>query len=304
MRGMTSPTDAVYRRRIESFDHPDHQSWKLGRHVEHDPRSLAYQVEADGTSTDVTWDAEIAVLDQGDVGSCTGNATVDDLGTDPFYPEMEQLAASDHTVTLDEPMALRVYSAAEKIDGGQGYPPEDEGSSGLSAAKAAKNSGYISGYQHMTSLAACKTAIQKSAFLVGCNWYTSFDSPDENGLVGIAPGATVRGGHEICCRGYVGGLWRFRNSWGTGFGVEGEFFMSDETLTELLAEQGDATLLVPLSQPAPTPKPVPTPPAPVAGRTVEFSAADGAALDKWAAEPHLFHNSSVAAKAWKDGVTQ
>jgi hypothetical protein len=231
----------------------------LGRHVHHDSRSLSYLVEPDGTAATARWNRVVPVLNQGQVGSCTGNSATGALGTEPDYSSLSALIAKG--LTLDEAEALTLYSAAETIDGDGPYPPNDHGSSGLSVAKAAQNAGLVSGYTHITSVAAAQTAIQTGPFIVGSDWYTSFDTPDANGLVDIAAGATVRGGHEYECIGYdaAGDLWELVNSWGTTYGVEGHFFYSTATLKALLASQGDATVLLPLSAPAPVPTPTPVP---------------------------------------------
>lgn len=237
---------------------PDFSTRPLGRRVNHDPRSLAFQVHADDTIATVRWERVIPVLDQGDVGSCTGNAAVGHLGTQPEDSALQSLISTG-SLTLDESEALAIYSDAEVIDGDGPYPPNDNGSSGLSVAKAAKNRGLISGYKHMTSLAACQTAIQTGPFIIGINWYEGFDNPNPSGLVSI--GGQVRGGHEVEVIGFniQTNLWEAVNSWGTSYGVGGHFFFSSTTFTRLLAESGDATQFVPLSQPAPVPTPVPTP---------------------------------------------
>jgi Papain family cysteine protease len=229
----------------------------LGRHVRHDSRSLQYLVQPDGTVATARWDRVIPVLNQGSIGSCTGNAATGALGTQPDYASLASLVGAG--LELNESEAVKLYSAAETIDGDGPYPPNDHGSSGLSVAKAALNSGLISGYTHITSIAAAQTAIQTGPFIVGSDWYTSFDTPDSNGLVAIAAGATVRGGHEYECIGYnaESDLWEMVNSWGTTYGVEGHFFYSTATFEALLASQGDATVLLPLSVPAPAPTPPP-----------------------------------------------
>jgi hypothetical protein len=239
---------------------------RLGRHVNHDDRSLQYLLPEADTVATVQWSRVIEVLDQGNVGSCTGNACTGVLGTQPDDADLAALIAAG--LVLDENEALTLYSAAEVIDGDGPYPPNDNGSSGLSVAQAAKNAGLCSGYLHALSVAAAHNALQTGPFMVGSNWYTSMDTPDASGLVAIAADATVRGGHEYECIGYdePSDRWHMVNSWGTGYGVAGHFYMDTPTLTRLLAEEGDVTSLVPLSQPAPTPTPpapVPTPTPPV-----------------------------------------
>jgi len=235
---------------------------RLGRHVNHDDRSLAYALPEADTVVSVQWSRVIPILDQGAVGACTGNACTGILGTVPDYRDLAAKLAAG--LVLDEAEALTLYSAAETIDGDGPYPPNDNGSSGLSVAQAAKNAGLCSGYVHALSVAGAHTAIQAGPFMVGSDWYTSFDTPDPNGLVAIAPGATVRGGHEYECIGYdaASDLWHLVNSWGTTYGVEGHFYYSTATFADLLASDGDVTSLVPLSLPAPTPSPAPAPPAP------------------------------------------
>jgi len=226
---------------------------RLGRHVNHDERSLAYVLPEADTIVTVQWDRVIPVLNQGDVGSCTGNACTGILGTNPDDGDLAALIAAG--LVLDENEALALYSAAETIDGDGPYPPNDNGSSGLSVAKAAQAKGLCSGYLHALSVAAAHTAIQSGPFMVGSDWYTSFDTPDASGLVAIAREATVRGGHEYECTGYdlPSDLWHLVNSWGTSYGVEGHFYYSTETFAALLASQGDVTSLVPLSKPVPVP---------------------------------------------------
>lgn len=239
-----------YRRTIPEFDVPGKP---LGRHVNHDPRSLAYKVIPDGTVATARWERETPVLDQGDLGSCTGNAAVGVLGTQPFRATLVP------TALLDEDEAIAIYSAATRVDEYRGeYPPVDTGSDGLSVAKACKAAGFISGYRHITSLAAAYTAIQEGPFIVGTEWRSGMDKPDAKGVV-KATGA-VRGGHEYECIGYDAktGLWEFVNSWGPSWGVGGHFFYSSATFSTLLAAEGDATVFVPNSKEPPTP----TPPSP------------------------------------------
>lgn len=256
----------------------------LGRHINHDPESLRYLVPETDTVVSKMWRLVSANLNQGSVGSCTGNALVDVLGSDPYIETVPE------GIVLDEQLALEIYGDAEKIDGGMGYPPEDQGSSGLSAAKAAKARGLISGYLHATSIAACHTAIQSGPFLVGSYWYTGMDSPNPQGVV--VPSGSIRGGHEYECYGYDAGadLWWFRNSWGPSFGVAGNFAMSTASFTKLLASYGDATMIVPLSQPAPTPSPAPGDP----------TSAFVAQAKEWTAHRHEGHNAAFAkdVNAW------
>lgn len=263
----------------------------LGRNVVHDSRNLAYawRRQAGRTLTSQMWTRHIPVLDQGNVGSCTGNAETGTMGCDPDYASLP----AGHPA-LDESLALKIYSGAENIDGDGPYPPNDNGSSGPSAAKSAMALGLIAGYLHCLSLNDVLDALEEHPVCIGSNWYDSMDSPDSSGLVSISSGASIRGGHEYLARGkdMDSQLVHFDNSWGTSFGVSGSFSYSFATLERLLAEQGDGTVSLPLgvTPPAPTPGPIPTP-APTPGD------ADLALYRKthgWAGDNHLGASRQIA----------
>lgn len=271
---------------------------RLGRHVRHDSESLRYLVTAAPQQAlqTVLWARDIGILDQGDLGSCTGNAATGAIGTAPLFDHLP----TGH-VTLDEAEAVKLYSAATALDDAPGtYPPDDTGSDGLSVAKAAKAAGLISGYTHATSLAAAQTALQSGPVILGMNWYSSFDSPASDGTIAISRNAYVRGGHEVEIIGLdmTAQTVRIANSWGTSWGDNGFCQMSFATLTRLLAEQGDVTSLLPLNQPAPVPTPVPTPtPAPVPVDDVDTTFADQ--LHSWlGGHPFFYRAIQSDAKAW------
>jgi len=230
---------------------------RLGRHVDARLRQLARPYAGPRKAvTSVTWTRNIPILDQGDVGSCTGNAMTGALGTGPLF------AALPAGVTLDENEALKLYSEAETIDGDGPYPPADNGSTGPSVAKAAEDDGLISGFTHYTDLDSTLQALMDGPVILGVNWYSSFDTPAADGTVSIAADAYVRGGHEVVARvvdtqAQVIGL---DNSWGTSYGANGSFRMSYATLERLLAENGDCTAPEPLKAPTP-----PAPPSPAPG---------------------------------------
>lgn len=224
---------------------------RLGRHVNHDPRSLAYAAP-EGQVVTVLHPRQTPVLDQGNLGSCTGNAAVGALGTSPLW---EALAGLSHPA-LDEPLAVSVYSQATAIDAEPGtYPPEDTGSDGLSVAKVCHSLGYVSGYTHALSLNAALAALATLPVITGVSWYEGFDHPDSHGRVKV--GGSVRGGHEFEVIGVDAEAQTVRavNSWGPGWGDMGEFVFSFADWDRLLHEQGDVTVLQPLNVPAPVPTP-------------------------------------------------
>jgi hypothetical protein len=233
-------TDVITR----TLDEQVNPGKRLGRHVEHDPRSrnFAFKAAEDAVLKSITHRHFGGVLDQGNLGSCTGNACAGAINTIPLHHKQERV--------LREPDALDLYEVATVVDEFPGqYPPEDTGSSGLAVAKAAQQKGYISSYQHAFSLNDALAALMTGPIIVGVNWYEGFDTPNPHGLVEIS--GQIRGGHEFVVRGYhrhqrvSDSLLIADNSWGLGYGERGRFIFTVATFNRLLNEDGDATILVP-----------------------------------------------------------
>lgn len=213
--------------------------YPLGRRVEHDPRSRNFPslVTAPVLKT-LAHRSYGLPLDQGNLGSCTGNACAGALNTVPIHHTRERV--------LKEPDAVKLYSAATVIDGYPGeYPPDDTGSSGLAVAKAAKAAGYITAYNHAFSMDQALAALQIGPVITGVNWYDGMFEPTEQGFV--HPTGSVAGGHEFLVRGYVAAKRPYvlcMNSWGTGWGLGGKFKLFCDEWERLLSEDGDVTVLV------------------------------------------------------------
>ena len=226
---------------------------KLGRHINHDSRSLNYIFHPRAkTITSVTQPRHIGILDQGQIGSCTGNAGIGALATDPLFSTMN----SSSKYSLNESGALKLYSDAETIDGDGPYPPNDNGSSGLSIAKALKTAGLISSYQHVFNSNSALLSLAQYPILFGTYWYSAMFTPDTDGRV--HPSGTIVGGHEIVARQIDAPnqrIW-FDNSWGTSWGVQGRFYLTFADFNTLMQQQGDIIVLIPTTTaPAPTPPP-------------------------------------------------
>lgn len=213
---------------------------RLGRHVEHDPRSREHAVTAVKTKLHtVLWPRKGKPFDQGNLGSCTGNALAGALNTIPFQPGRKLMKERD---------AVKLYEQATLLDPYPGsYPPDDTGSSGLAVCKAAKAAGLILAYKHAFSIKAALAALMFGPVITGVEWTEGFDRPDANGLVEIA--GQVRGGHEFEVLGYdppsdmLTAVQSWGPTWGDGHGF---FHFTSKTWAELLARQGDVTVPIPL----------------------------------------------------------
>ena len=228
---------------------------RLGRHVRHDPRSLSYPYRSAAPLVSTRHACHIPTLDQGDLGSCTGNATVHALASGPLWSTL----SPTQQASLNEAEAVALYSLATTLDSSPGsYPPTDTGSDGLDVAKAAQQSGFINGYTHALSLNDALSALVAGPVIIGIDWMSTFDDPLPSGEMPF--GGSVRGGHEVCLDQIDvenSRVW-IHNSWGDGWGQSGRAWFSFDTLGRLLSSDGDATVFVPLTAPAPTPIPTPT----------------------------------------------
>jgi hypothetical protein len=231
------------------------RDYRLNRHIHHDSRSLNYAYDTKQLSIiSITHSRSIPILDQGNVGSCVGNAGIGNIASGDIFTSLPSV----RKYTLDEPGAVKLYSDAEVIDGWGPYPPNDFGSTGLSCAKALVNAGLISGYQHAFTSDDAIKACSQHPFIFGTNWYTGMFNTDKDGRVRIS--GQIAGGHEILCRQIDAvnkRVW-FDNSWGTSWGLAGRFYLTFDDFKTLLAQQGDVIIPLPMTQAGPTPSVTPS----------------------------------------------
>jgi hypothetical protein len=227
---------------VRRYQELDTNPYGLGRHMVLDARSLDYTVERDedkmATSVKpVTWLPSIPILNQGQVGSCTGNASTYHL-SNLYTKNLPKCVLSKDTLSTSTPnqnekFALEVYHEATTDDGlGPPYPPNDRGSSGLGASKAMLSAKLITQYTWATTLEGWMVLMQTRGTIIGTPWYQAFFEPDSNGFIDSDPSweqSGIAGGHEI----YICSLeaWNpidpsksvvaFPNSWDTSWGDQG-----------------------------------------------------------------------------------
>jgi hypothetical protein len=210
--------------------------YPLGRLVEHDPRSRNFPARAALIKPrPIVWRRYGPVLDQGTLGSCTGNSMAHALNSRPLRKLGSRI--------LREEDAVGIYQDATRIDPFPGeYPPDDTGSSGLAVCKVAKNRGLISGYNHAFSAEQARAAIQTGPALFGTWWHNSMFQPDSRGYV--HPDGNKVGGHEILIVGDDMTKLIIQNSWGPGWGRGGRFYLTYTDFEQLMMDDGDVTIPV------------------------------------------------------------
>jgi hypothetical protein len=256
----------------------------LGRVKQHDPRSIHYSIAPwpRWAVKAVDWMRRAPIFDQGDLGSCTGNAAAGLVGTDATgYTGATSVEISNNALTVDETLAVQVYSLATQLDEFQGaYPPDDTGSSGLGAAKALQQLGLASAYFHAFSLEALNTALQRGPVMIGVDWYNSMFDPAAGNILTVNTRSRLAGGHEFVVSAYdpSSGLYRMDNSWGTSWGANGSAYLRTADMSKLLSADGDVTQPTLVSVPVPPPTPVPPAPPADADATFWVAAQEWAAL--------------------------
>lgn len=217
----------------------------LGRKVEHDPQSRSFTWQRRVVKhSSVLHDIAAPALDQGILGSCTGNAMAQWLNCGK---NVSARTAYNNVVLrkgrsyLNEAEAVYIYSQATKYDQFDGtYPPDDSGSSGLGVGKAMQKKGVIKSYTWTFDMVSLVSSLMFTPGLLGINWYESMFEPDENGILTVEGG--LAGGHEVLLRGYNAktDLYRIRNNWTPQWGIKGDAFITGKDLRRLVVdEQGD-----------------------------------------------------------------
>jgi hypothetical protein len=191
------------------------------------------------------WERVLTMLDQGQLGSCAGNAGTGALGTQPFYDAVGSTVLPEpNDEAVAEQFAIQLYSDATAIDGYPGtYPPDDTGSSGLAICKVLVNRGTIPGYTWARTAYGFLRLLQKGPVLQGMPWYNAFFTPDAQGFIDSDPNwpsSGIAGGHEVEAVGVerntndaFSSVITYWNSWGAAWGDSGQFRMQLRTYEQL-----------------------------------------------------------------------
>jgi len=209
---------------------------RLDRIEAFDEESKLYRILTLGQDkpASVQWDCQVQ-LDQGKEGACVG------------FGIGHTLSAAGYR-NVDNNMARSLYWLTQVADPWEGgaYPgakPFYQGTSVLHGLKTAKEIGLIKSYNWAFGLGDVLAGLQRGPGVLGCTWLQSMQSPDADGFI-TYDGNEV-GGHCACVKGcnmrheFV----IIRNSWGSGWGSNGDCYMSFADFTKLLAAKGEVAFI-------------------------------------------------------------
>jgi hypothetical protein len=246
-------TNGTLQRTYEQLHRPGQY---LGRNLELDSRSLGYLLDpalAQQPIKPAEWAPPIPTLDQGQTGSCTGNAGTYHLATLLGASRLSEVRLDGYPLTpndaaRNEEFARQLYHHATIEDGFQGtWPPDDTGSSGLGVCRSLKKAGLIPRYVWATTSRGMASFLQRSGCIIGMPWMEAFFQTDRDGFIDHDPNwyySGVAGGHEVYVEALEkwdehdmrNGIIRFHNSWTDGWGDHGRGRMRISTYERLRAE--------------------------------------------------------------------
>jgi len=205
------------------------------------------------------------VYDQGQLGSCTGNAIAGAIEFAEMKEKLPALTPSrlfiyynerviEHDVQFDNGAQIRdgIKSVAKQgVCTETCWPYSDQNTDPAPCpqcpyAQKPPQKCYDEAKQHKIKVYQRLTPAQTNLkgclasgypFVFGFTVYASFESPEvvKTGIVPMpASGEAVVGGHAVVCVGYDDSKQQFivRNSWGTGWGISGYFMMPYAYLTD------------------------------------------------------------------------
>jgi hypothetical protein len=230
---------------------------RLKRHIYHDERSKLHRFSTARIAElkNVVHERHGPIIDQGNVGCSTGCAGIGALECDPLFKTLPTTETSIYPLNLDG--ALLLYSDAQEIDKDGKYPPNDNGSCGLSIAKALCAKGVVHSYQHIYTADEAYCAIQEYPIIIGMYWYNDMYHPALDGQ--IQPTGGIAGGHEVLVREIdvdQKRVW-IDNSWGNEYGINGRAWLTFDDFEIVMKNNGDGIVLMPNNTIPPAANPLP-----------------------------------------------
>jgi hypothetical protein len=191
-----------------------------------------------------TWKCDV-VLDQGQEGACVGHGCIHEAIAKPdvwnFADKGLKLPAGFHPD--DQQMAFDLYEWCKRNDE---FPGENyDGTSVVTGLKGLVMLGVIGEYRWASNLEDALLGISwHGPAILGTDWWTGMFEPDRKGFIHMT--GKIEGGHCILINGVdlKRQAIRLHNSWGPGWGKNGECFLSFADFGALI--QAGAEVAIPV----------------------------------------------------------
>jgi hypothetical protein len=210
-------------------------TYGLGRLAHKDPRDHSYLMATrltDKPARKRPWHLG-PNLDQGQTPRCVGYSIRG--GVLDAAPQMDK---ASYGLSADD-----IYMMSNATD--EWSSLQHDGTSVRAAAKVLQLHGLIHEYLWAFDESTVRQwVLTKSPVVLGTNWYESMFTPDSEFQLHI--GGPVVGGHAWFVYWYSAthDLYYMRNSWGSGWGLRGNAYLTSGDLARLLAQDGEALTVV------------------------------------------------------------
>lgn len=223
-------------RPFRRFQEDPHNPYRLGRHQIPDAFEPAKAAAPRQTPIrTVTHTEHVPCFNQGDLGSCTANAALGCLVTEPFWHK---------GVAFTEDDAVELYKLETQLDDTQipgEYPPDDTGSTGAWSMQALEKLGQIRSHVHTCNVHTALQLLNDGPISIGVTWFNSMFEPSGD-AISVDLDSGVGGGHQVCLVANNAEKQRalVRNSWGEDWGRDGHAWLAWSDLAVLFYLGGDA----------------------------------------------------------------
>lgn len=194
-----------------------------------------------GVAGDMTqsryWVPGTVVTDQGTEGACVGHGVTNEAIASPVR---RNDGGMGRWANIANNVAATVYRDAQRIDEWEGE--QYSGTSVRAGMLVGRSLGWYEGFRWAFNMGELRAALDLGPVVIGVEWREQMYATEPGGSVSI--GGSVVGGHCLLITGYSpnwnrrGPHYRWRNSWGLGYGIRGNGYISPDRLNTVLFQAG------------------------------------------------------------------
>lgn len=210
-----------------------------------DPRNNAYRIAMEATSP-ARWDLSVwwapgVTLDQGQEGSCVGHGVVGEYLASPVRGKfVRENRPGPYYAEVGHEEAVKVYNRAKQIDEWEGV--NYDGTSVRAGLLVSREHGWCTGFRWAKTMNEVRQGLDEGPVVIGVDWHEQMYSTTRDGMVHI--GGRFVGGHCLILTGYSkkygaqGPVFRWQNSWGPSYGINGVGYIKPSDLQMIMFDAG------------------------------------------------------------------